>query len=174
MRSRTLVRDLMTVGVPTCKLDTPIAEIARFLLERHIEAMCVLDGEGNGIGVVGIDELVNAYRRADARSLTAEDVMTEGMPTLPADMILTLAVQFMRDRKTRIAYMTHNAAGIIYPAAYITFRHIIRHLAANDEKELKDLGIAAECKLPIEQFTERRDEGRRKAGIKQTCKQVNT
>lgn len=155
----------MTVGVPTCKLDTPIADIARFLLDRHIEAMCVLDGEGNGIGVVGIDELVNAYRHADARSLTAEDVMTEGMPTLPADMTLTLAVQFMRDKKTRIAYMTHNAAGIIYPAAYITFRHIIRHLAAKDEKELKDLGIAAERKLPIEQFIERRNESRKKAGL---------
>lgn len=162
----TLVRDLMTVGVPTCKLDTPIADIARFLLEHHVEGMCVLDGDGNGIGVVGIDELVNAYSREDARTLTAEDVMTEGMSTLQADMTLTLAVQFMCDRKTRIAYMTHNAAGIIYPAAYITFKHIIRHLAAKDEKELKDLGIAAERKLPIEMFTERRDEARRKAGIK--------
>lgn len=155
----------MTVGVPTCKWDSPIVDIARFLLEKNVEAMCVLDAEGHGIGVVGIDELAKACIREDARSLTAEDVMTEGMPTLQADMTLTLAIQFMRDRKTRIAYMTHNAAGIIYPAAYITFRHIIRHLAAKDESELKDLGIAAERKSPIEQFIERRDEARRKAGL---------
>lgn len=38
-----LVRDLMTVGVPTCKWETPIKDIARFfLLEHHVEAMCVL------------------------------------------------------------------------------------------------------------------------------------
>ena len=48
----------MTVGVPTCKWDTPIKDIARFLLEHHVEAMCVLDAEGHGIGVVGEQELV--------------------------------------------------------------------------------------------------------------------
>jgi len=37
-----LVRDIMTVGVPTCKWDLPIRDIAPFLLE-HVEAMCVLD-----------------------------------------------------------------------------------------------------------------------------------
>jgi uncharacterized protein YjiS (DUF1127 family) len=68
----------------------------------------------------------------------------------------------MRDQHTRIAYMTHNAAGIIYPAAYITYRHIVRHLGAENEEELKDLGIAAERKSPLEVFTERRDAARRR------------
>ncbi len=34
-----------------------------------------------------------------------------------------------------------------------------------DEKDLKDLGLAAERKSPIEQFIERRDEARKKAGL---------
>ena len=33
-----LVRDLMTVGVPTCKWDSPIVDIARFLLEKAMAA----------------------------------------------------------------------------------------------------------------------------------------
>jgi CBS domain-containing protein len=53
MTEQKLVRDLMTVGVPTCKWETPIKDIARFLLEKNVEAMCVLDVEGHGIGVVG-------------------------------------------------------------------------------------------------------------------------
>jgi hypothetical protein len=61
--------------------------------------------------------------------------------------------------------MLHNAGGIIYPAAYISYRHILRHMAARNENELKDLGIAANRKSPIEQFIERRDEARRKAGL---------
>ena len=160
-----LVRDLMTVGVPTCKHDTPAKEIARFLLEHHVEAMCVLDAEGHGIGVVGEQELVSAYGRDDLDELTAEDVMSEGVPELGADLPLTVAAQMMKDKGIRIAYMMHNSAGIIYPAAFISYRHILRHMAARDESELKDLGLAAERKSPIEIFIERRDEARRKAGL---------
>ena len=166
MGEQKLVRDLMTVGVPTCKWETPIADIARFLLEKNVEAMCVLDAEGHGIGVVGSDELVWAYAREGHEKLTAEDIMSEGVPELPADISLAVAAQMMKDRGIRIAYMMHNSAGIIYPAAFISHRHILRHMAAKDESELKDLGLAAERKSPIEQFIARRDEARRKAGLK--------
>ena len=161
-----LIRDLMTVGVPTCKWETPIADIARFLLEHHVEAMSVLDAEGHGIGVVGEQELIAAYGKEDVHSLKAEDIMSEGVPELGADIPLTIAAQMMKDKGIRIAYMLHNAAGIIYPAAYISYHHILRHIAAKDESDLKDLGLAAERKSPIEVFIERRDEARRKAGLK--------
>ena len=88
------------------------------------------------------------------------------MPELGADLPLTVAAQIMKDKRIRIAYMMHNAGGIIYPAAFLSYRHILRHMAARDENELKDLGLAAERKSPIEQFIERRDEARRKAGMK--------
>jgi CBS domain-containing protein len=161
----TLVRDLMTVGVPTCKHDTPARDVARFLLEHHVEAMCVLDAEGHGIGVVGEQELVSAYGRDNLDELTADAIMSEGVPELGADIPLTVAAQMMKDKGIRIAYMLHNSAGIIYPAAFISYRHILRHMAAKDENELKDLGLAAERKSPIEQFIARRDEARRKAGL---------
>jgi len=160
-----LVRDLMTVGVPTCKWDAPIRDIARFLLEHHVEAMCVLDAEGHGIGIVGEQELVAAYGKENLDLLKAEDIMSEGVPELNPDLLLTAAAQMMTDKGIRIAYMMHNSAGIIYPAAYISYRHILRHMAAKDEKELKDLGLAAERKSPIEQFMERRDEARKQAGV---------
>jgi len=160
-----LVRDLMTVGVPTCKWETPVVEIARFLLEHHVEAMCVLDAEGHGIGVVGEQELVAAYGRDDLEVLKAEDVMREGVPELNADLPLPVAAQMLKDKGTRIAYMTHNSGGITYPAAYISYRHILRHMAARDENDLKDLGLAAERKPPLQVFIERRDEARRKAGL---------
>ena len=160
-----LVRDLMTVGVPTCKWNVPIRDIARFLVEHHIETMCVLDAEGHGIGVVGEDELVAAYGRDHPDKLTAEDIMSEGVPELGADIPLTVAAQMMKDRGIRTVYMMHNSAGIIYPAAFISYRHILRHMAAKSESELKDLGLVAERKSPIEQFIERRDEARRKAGL---------
>jgi CBS domain-containing protein len=165
MTEQKLVRDLMTVGVPTCKWETPIKDIARFLLEHHVEAMCVLDVEGHGIGVIGEQELVSAYGRDDLDELKAEDIMSEGVPELGADIPLTVAAQMMKDQGIRIAYMLHNSGGTIYPAAYISYHHILRHIAAKDESDLKDLGLAAERKSPLEQFIERRDEARRKAGL---------
>jgi hypothetical protein len=92
-------------------------------------------------------------------------MMSEGVPELNPDLPLTVAAQMMKDRGIRIAYMLHNSAGIIYPAAFISYRHILRHMAARDENDLKDFGLAAERKSPLEQFIERRDEARKKAGL---------
>jgi predicted transcriptional regulator len=160
-----LVRDLMTIGVPTCKISTPIVDIARFLVEQNVEEMVILGKEGEGIGIVGYEELISAYSREGVKSLTAEDVMREGVPELPADIPLTVAAQMLKDKGIRVAYMNHNSAGIIYPAAMISYKHILRHLAAKDESELKDLGLAAERKSPVEMFVERRNDARRKAGL---------
>jgi CBS domain-containing protein len=163
--SPNLVRDLMTVGVPTCKNTTPVVEVARFLIENNVEELVVLGEEGEGIGVCGYRELVEAYEREDVRELIAEDVMTEGVPELPSDITLKLAAQLLKDKNIRVAYMNHNSAGIIYPAASISYKHLVRHLAAENEEELKDLGFNAERKSPLEQFIERRDEARRQAGL---------
>jgi len=160
-----LVRDLMTIGVPTCKAGMAIVDIARFLIENNVEELVVLGSEGEGIGIVGYEELVSSYHRENIRELTAEDVMREGIPELPSDLPLVLAAQMMKDKKVRVAYMNHNSAGIIYPAAAISYRHIIRHLAARDESELKDLGLAAERKSPLEVFIEKRENAKRDAGI---------
>lgn len=160
-----LVRDLMTVGVPTCKITTPVVEIARFLVKNNVEELVVLGEEGEGVGVCGYRELVNAYGRDNVREFIAEDVMTEGVPELPSDIPLKLAAQLMRDNDIRVAYMNHNSAGIIYPAASISYKHLVRHLAAENEEELKDLGFNAERRSPLEQFIERRDKARRQAGL---------
>jgi CBS domain-containing protein len=160
-----LVRDLMTVGVPTCKISTSVVDIARFLIKNNVEEMVVLGDEGEGVGICGYKELVDAYDRDDVRELTAEEIMSEGVPELPSDIPLKLAAQLMKDKNIRVAYMNHNSAGIIYPAASISYKHLVRHLAAKDESELKDLGINAERKSPLEQFIERRDEARKQAGL---------
>lgn len=161
---RKLVRDLMTVGVPTCPPGTPLVDLVRLMLEKNWEAVVVLDGdEGHAIGYVGQDEIVQAYERDDARTLTAEQVMREGVPQVPANIPLTVAAQMMRDQRVRACWIMHNAGGITYPAAMITYRHLMRHLAAQREEDLKDMGIAAARKAPLEQFIERRDAAKRAA-----------
>ena len=156
--SRKLVRDLMTVGVPTCPPDTPIVNLTRLMLEKNFEAVVVLDGEeGHALGVVSQAELVKAYQREDAHSLTAENIMHEGVPEVPPDIPLEVAAQMMLDQNVRAFFLMHHAGGIVYPAAMITYRHLLRHLAAQSDDDLKDMGVAAARKAPLQQFIERRD-----------------
>jgi CBS domain-containing protein len=161
-----LVRDLMTVGVLTCKTSTPALDVARFLLEKNLDELVVLNDEGEAVGICGLEQLAPLYGRDDLASLTAEDVMSEGVPDLPADLPVSVAAQTMIDRGIRTAYMMHNSAGIIYPAGFISFRHILRGLAARDDQELSDLGIAAKRQAPLDVFIKRRDEARRRSGAR--------
>ncbi len=163
MAERLLVRDLMSVGVATCSPDTPIQDIARLLLDKGLEAVVVLDHEGFAVGVVSQDELVRAYTREDCRGLTAEAIMHEGVPQVPPDIPLSAAAQLMQDQDVRVVFLMHNANGIIYPAAALSYRHLLRHLAANSDDELNDLGIAAARKPPLERFIEKRDAARRRS-----------
>jgi predicted transcriptional regulator len=157
-----LVRDLMTVGVSTCEPDTPVKTIARLLIESNVDEIVVLE-EGHNIGIVGYEEIIKAYILGDWENLTAEVILRSGITTIPADVPVTAAAQLMKDKNIRALYITHHAGGVEYPAAYISYRHLLRHFAAKDAQELADLGIGAQRKSPIETFIQRRDAARKNA-----------
>lgn len=157
------VRDLMTVGVPTCPLATPMRDVARRLLDSGQEALVVLDDEGHAAGVVSRDDLVRAYARDRWDEITAAQVMTEGVIEVPPDIPVAAAALIMRDYGVRAVFLMHNADGITYPAAMLTYFHLLRHLAAEGEADLDDLGIRAAREAPLAAFFKRRDEARRQS-----------
>lgn len=165
MAERLLVRDLMSVGVATCAPDTPIIEIARLLLEKQLEAVVVLNEEGHAVGVVSQKELAQAYTRDNRQELTAEAVMRDGVPSVPPDIPLTAAAQIMQDQGLRVVYLMHHAGGITYPAAVLSYQHLLRHLAARSDEELNDLGIKAARQAPLDEFIQKRDAARKRAGF---------
>jgi CBS domain-containing protein len=155
-----LVRDLMTVGVPTCPADFPIGNLAKTMLERDWEAVVVLEKEqGHAVGVVGRAELASAFTKNVPRDTPAEEIMRERLVTLPPDIPVLAAAQIMLDEGVRAAYITHHAGGIEYPAAWLTFTHFLRHLVGDD---LSDLGIRAAREKPLDTFFRRRDEARKR------------
>ena len=163
MPDQLLVRDLMTVGVATCGPDTPIIELTRLLLANDLEAVIVLDAEGHGAGVVSRDDLVRVYGQPNCCHLTAEEIMTDGVPQVPPDIPVSAAGQIMHDSGIRAVFMMHHAGGITYPAAILTYTHILRHMSASSESELRDLGIKAARQSPIDTFIQKRDAARRRA-----------
>jgi CBS domain-containing protein len=158
--TRQLVRDLMTVGVETCSPETPIVDLARTLLDNSGEDIVVLE-DRHALGTVGLEQLIQAYAKGDYSDLKAKDILHEGVPQIPPDIPLTAAAQIMLDLKVKTMYLMHHAGGITYPAAMISYRHILRHICAYNDEELNDLGINADRKSPIEAYIERRNAARR-------------
>jgi predicted transcriptional regulator len=158
--ARQLVRDLMTVGVETCSPETPITDLARSLLDNTGEDIIVMQ-DGHALGTIGIEQMIQAYAMGDYSELRAKDILHEGVAQVPPDIPLTAAVQIMLDLKVKTLFLMHNAGGITYPAAMISYRHILRHMCAQEDEELNDLGIYADRKSPVEAFLERRNAARR-------------
>jgi predicted transcriptional regulator len=133
--------------------------LARLILDLGEEAIVVLE-DGNAIGCISQDELVQAYCQGDYDSLKAVDIMRDVVPQLPPEIPLMAAAQLMQDMGVRAAFIMHNAAGAACPAAVLTYRHLLRLLAAQDPQELRDLGINAERQSPVEAFIQKRNAAR--------------
>ncbi len=154
------VRDLMHIGVSTCRTNISVAEAARTLLRENLEALIVLDGNGHAVGVLGRREVVAAYAQAGTHSGSVEtaaagDVMRLDIPEVPADIPAIVAAQIMLDQGIREVYLMHHAAGISWPAAVLRFEDVLRYLAAESEADVAAMGAGAPRKSPVETFMER-------------------
>ncbi|MGE5225229.1 MAG: cyclic nucleotide-binding/CBS domain-containing protein [Omnitrophica WOR_2 bacterium] len=165
----------MSVGVTTCSPEMPVLDLARLMLDKNLEAVVVLDpSDGNALGVVTQEELVKFYSQHVSKDVMlpvdndssipekAADIMKEGVPQVPPDIPLTAAAEIMRDQKVRVLFLMHHAGGVEYPAAMLSYTHLLRHLVAQADEDLRDLGIGASRQSPIEAFIKRRDEAREK------------
>ena len=63
MSSPLLIRDVMRIGVPTCKLEDSIAHVAALMIDGGHTAVVVLDEEADTRGWVNEHILASAYAR---------------------------------------------------------------------------------------------------------------
>jgi arabinose-5-phosphate isomerase len=147
-----LVRDLMRVGVPTCREDTPLKDAARLMVERNVAALVVLDEDGNAAGWLGEQHLARAIDRDHAR-LTAADVMNEHMPEILPEIPVAAAAHLMLDRDLQQLFVTHHAGGIKYPAAVITLQDVCRVIAGLERAP--GVGVGAERPTAVDLFKHR-------------------
>jgi hypothetical protein len=67
--------------------------------------------------------------------------------------------------------LMHHSSGIEYPAALISYQHVLRLLGARNREKLLDQGISATRQSPLEAFPQRREAagGRHNAGRNQAA-----
>jgi arabinose-5-phosphate isomerase len=122
-----LVRDIMKIGVPTCKLDASLPEVAKIMARESADALIVMD-EFGAAGVISQSDLVKAYSR-NYQLLAAKDVMTEKIVRVAPESALTTAANLMQDEKVHQLFIMHEHPGPSRPSAVVTMRAIVREMA---------------------------------------------
>lgn len=117
-------KDVMTTSVVTVAPDTPVAEIARLLVERHISAVPVVDGNDRVLGIVSegdlmhrpetggrrrhswwlgffasSDEMARDYAKACGRR--ASDVMTSKVVTVSEDTPIAEIAHLLEEHRIK-------------------------------------------------------------------------
>ncbi len=158
MPQQLLVRDVMRIGVPTCKENDPLDRVAALMLDQAATALVVLDEEAATRGWINEARLARAYFQAassalGAQPLTAADIMDEHVPECPSDIPLLAAAQLMTDLGADHVFFLHRAGGRIWPASVLSLRDLVRALAGPEY--IKNQGAAAPRPTPMDLFRQR-------------------
>ena len=135
-----LVRDLMQIGVITCRADLPLGEAVEILLRDNLESLIVLDEVGHAVGWLKRSQAKAVYGRAAAQScdrLTVAEVMRPDIPEIPPDIPAAAAAQIMLDLGVRSLFLMHHDGGVSWPAAVFRFEDILRQLVAEARAEVQ-------------------------------------
>ncbi len=158
MPDQLLVRDVMRIGVPTCKPGDLISYLAAQMLEHGWTALVVMDDEGDARGWLNEGMLAAGYARLstltpDTCPLTAADIMDEHVPDGPADLPLAAIVQLMADMGVDHMFFMHHAGGRAWPASMLSLRDVVRALAGPGH--IKNQGMHAARPTPMDLFRQR-------------------
>jgi predicted transcriptional regulator len=153
-----LVRDVMRIGVPTCKLSDPIAHVAAQMADGQHTAVVVLDEDGDTRGWINEHILAMAYARSaesaeETGGLAAMDIMEEQVPECPSDLPLAAAVRLMADQGIDHVFFLHRAGGRVWPSSVLSLADVVRALAGPEY--IKNQGTAAPRPTPMDLFRQR-------------------
>jgi CBS domain-containing protein len=169
-----LVRDVMRIGVPTCKLEDTLDKVAALMIDQAATALVVLDEDADTRGWISETRLAAAFLRSAQtfevspglhgaggggetskvlNSLTAADIMDEQVPECPSDIPVTAAAQLMADAGVDHLFFLHHAGGRTWPASVLSQRDLVRVLAG--PAYFAGQGTGAPRPTPMDLFRQR-------------------
>jgi CBS domain-containing protein len=123
------VRDVMAIGVPACKTDTSLIDVAHLLSEEGRDILVVMGDEGLK-GVVSQSDLARAFL-GDYESMTAEDVMSPALFSVSPDTPLRTAVEIMLEKGVHQLLVTPDAENAA-PTGVLSKRHLVEIMAEHE------------------------------------------
>jgi len=118
------VRDVMTRGVITVSLDTPVSEVARILVEKDVSGVAVTAPDGEAVGVISEIDVIKVFDQ-NWNTLTAEDIMSSFVRTVNPEMSLKKAADLMRDLNIHRLLILSLSPAYGLPVGIVTARDIL-------------------------------------------------
>ncbi|MDI6639559.1 MAG: CBS domain-containing protein [Methanocellales archaeon] len=125
------VRDVMTRGVVTVRLDTSAKEVAEVLIENNISGVVVVNSMGEAWGVVTETDLVKCYAEGKI-DVVAEDIMSPQTLAVDPETSLKDAAAFMHSHQIHRAFVMSARSAYVtksVPIGVISATDIARELA---------------------------------------------
>lgn len=114
-----IIRDFMSRGVVTCRVDANAAEVARIMLDNDVSALVVIDERLNACGVISKTDLIRSYGK-ELSLIKAEDIMTSEILTVSPDTLVYEAVQLMLERRVHQLIIVTKGGAHRRPVAIFT------------------------------------------------------
>src|ERR1700687_6180399 len=89
------VKEVMTRNVVSFREDTPVDEVAKTLLSKHITGAPVVSGEGHGVGIVSETDVVSK------KGKVARDVMRLRVMSVTAETGIGEAARLLLGERIR-------------------------------------------------------------------------
>jgi len=123
------VRDVMARGVVTVRLDTPVKDVAKILIENGVSGVVVVDEKGEVWGVITDTDLIKCYTDGKAGAV-AEDIMSPQTLTVDPEMKLREAAAFLCSKGIHRAFVMSagHACTKNFPVGVISVTDIVREI----------------------------------------------
>jgi len=119
------VRDVMTRGVVTVPLDTPVKEIVRILVDANISGIAVIGPDCGVAGVISEIDIIKSIDR-DWNLLTAEDVMSSSVRTVEPEMSITKAAHIINELNIHRLLVLSLSPAYGFPVGILTASDILK------------------------------------------------
>ncbi|MCS7120310.1 MAG: CBS domain-containing protein [Nitrososphaerota archaeon] len=117
VRSKMLVKDVMTSPVITVKEDTPSSEVAKLMKKHDVGCIIVTSAENKPIGIITERDLAERVVANDLKpsKISAKKIMSSPLITIDADQTISEAARRMSLQNIRRLAVMHKGelAGII-------------------------------------------------------------
>ena len=127
-----IVRNLMHVGVFSCRRETPIQQVAQEMNEHDVSALVVVEENGNLAGVISRTDLVNArlYEQywKHWRGLTAGNIMTANVVTVAPEDTIDRASKLLANKKIHRLVVVEPVEGGFNPIGILSITDLVRNL----------------------------------------------
>jgi CBS domain-containing protein len=125
------VRDVMHVGVITCRPETPVAEVAERMKAHGVSALVVTDEAGYAIGVISRTDLINTVFIQPYlerwRGMTARHLMSVPAISVRAERPLEEAIELIREKKIHRLVVTERASDRERPIGILSVTDLALH-----------------------------------------------